>query len=136
MRTLNVKRAVILLVVVIVVAGSTHLLHSYQLQRKPASYKTQATAAWQDNPRRAAEAFQLMRAYLGLEPKDYEAREELGQWYFESGRFTNASSTLEELLRALEKRDPPDVAKMQAVRWKLINSAMAQRRCADAVYHL
>ena len=33
MRTLNVKLAVVLLVVVIVVAGSTHLLHSYQLQR-------------------------------------------------------------------------------------------------------
>ncbi|MGO9110050.1 MAG: tetratricopeptide repeat protein [Thermoguttaceae bacterium] len=138
MRTLNVKRTVILLVVVIVVAGSTQLLHSYQLRRNSALIKKQATEAWKDkdNPSRVSDAIKLMNAYLVLEPKDYEAREELGQWYAESGRFANASSTLEELLRVFEKQNPPNLPKMQEVRRKLIEAAMAQGRCGDAVYHL
>ena len=136
MRTLNVKRVVILLVVVVVIAGSTHLLHSYQLQRNSATFKTQATAAWDDHPRRVADAVRLMRVYLALAPKDYEAREQLGSWYFESGRPSNASLTLEELLRVLDKQVPPDPARVQAVRRKLIEAYMAQARCEDAVYYL
>ena len=116
MRTLNVKRAVVFLVAVIVVAGSTHLLHSYQLHRKSSSFKTQAEAAWNDNPRRYFGRRELMRAYLVLAPQDYEAREELGFWYAASGRFGDASTTLEELVRALEKQNPPDVPTIQRVR--------------------
>ena len=64
MRTLNVKLTVILLVGLILVAGSAHLLHSYQVQRNASSFKVQAKAAWNDDPRRAAEAVRLMRTYL------------------------------------------------------------------------
>ena len=43
---------------------------------------------------------------------------------------------LEELVRALEKQNPPDVAAIQRVRWKLIDTDMQQGRCGDALYHL
>ena len=136
MRTLNVKRTVIFLVVVIVVAGSTHLLHSYQLQRNSSSFKTQAEAAWNDNPRRDSDAFQLMRAYLVLEPQDYEAREELGFWYADSGRFAIASSNPGRIGQDAREARSAGRAEIQEVRRKLIDAAMAQGRCADAVDHL
>ena len=136
MRTLNVKLAVVFLTAVIVIAGSTHLLHVYQLHRKSSSFKTQAEAAWNDTPKRYLDAITLMRVYLLLDPKDYEAREELGFWYAATGRFSEASMALEELVRALEEQNPPDVPTIQRVRQKLIDAAMAQGRCADAVYHL
>ncbi len=136
MRTLNVKLAVILVVVIVVVSGSAHLLHSYQVQRHSTSFKTQATAAWNDNPRRVPDALRLMQAYVHLVPQDYEASEQLGFWYFESGKTTNAVLTLEELMRGLEKQNPPDAAKMREVRWELIKSYMAQGRLVDAKYYL
>ena len=88
MRTLNVKRTVILLVAVIVVAGSAHLLHSFQLQRNSSSFKTQAEAAWNDKRDHGRPA--LMWAYLLLKPQDFEAREEFGSWFLASGRFGKA----------------------------------------------
>jgi len=136
MRTLNVKRTVVVLVVLIVLAGSAHLLHSYQLQRNSSSFKTQAKAAWNGKPRRNLDALKLMNAYLVLEPHDFEAREELGSWYFDSGRLRDASAILEELVRELEEQAPPDLATIQRVRHKLIDAAVAQGRCSDAVTHL
>ena len=136
MRTLNVKRVVILLVVVVVIAGSAHLLHSYQLVRNSLSFKNQAETAWNDNPRRVADAVRLMSIYRALAPKDYDAGEQLGFWYFESGRPGNAIKTLEEVLRELEKQVPPDEEKVLAVRRKLIEAYMAQGRCKDAVEYL
>ncbi|MGA2255636.1 MAG: tetratricopeptide repeat protein, partial [Thermoguttaceae bacterium] len=139
MRTLNVKRIVVLLVVVIVVAGSAHLLHSYQVQRSASTLKNQAQVAWNENPRRNLDAVQLMRAYLVLQPHDYEAREDFGIWLAESRQFPAASVTLEELLRSLEKQNPPDAATIQKVRRELIWSvymAPGQARCSDAVTHL
>ena len=64
MRTLNVRRTVVFLIVAIVVAGSAHLLHSYQLQRNSTYFKIQAEAAWNDNPRRILDALGLMRVYI------------------------------------------------------------------------
>ena len=86
MQTLNVKRTLIFLAVVIIVAGSAHLLHSYQLKRHSSTFKTQALAAWNDNPRRDVDALKLMWAYVLLKPQDYEAREELGFTPGETGR--------------------------------------------------
>ncbi len=136
MWTLNVKRTVIFLVVVIVIVGSAHLLHSYQVWRNSSTFKAQAEAAWNDTPRRPSDSVQMMKVYLLLEPRDYEAREELGFWYLSAGAFSSASATLEELVRTLEKQDPPDVPVIQRVRRKAIDAAMAQGRCQDAVYHL
>ena len=50
MRTLNVKAAVILAIVVVVVAGSTHLLHSFQVVRHSSTLKDNAVAAWDATP--------------------------------------------------------------------------------------
>ena len=62
MRTLNLKRAAILLVAVIAVAGMQHLLHSFQVHANSAVFKNQAKAAWTDH--RITEALQMMRDYL------------------------------------------------------------------------
>lgn len=137
MPTLNVKLMVVCLCVVIVIAGSAHFLHSYQLQRHSTLFKTQAEAAWRDIPQRdAADAITLMNAYLRLQPNDFEAREELGFWLIVSGRFSRASAILEELARALEKQTSPDLPVIQRVRRKLIDAYLPQGRCADAAYHL
>ena len=136
MQKLNIRRAVVLLVAVIVVAGSTHLLHSFQLQRNSLSFKNQARAAWNAEPKRVLEAITLMRVYLGLEPADFEAREELGSWYAGSGHFSTASILWEELVRTLDRQDPKDVVTIQRVRRKVIEAAVAQGRCTDAVVHL
>ena len=138
MRTLNVRRTIVLLIVVIVVAGSTHLLHSVQVQRNSSSYKIQAEAAWNDKPRRLLDAIVLMRVYLILEPKDYKAREELGFWYIGCGQFPAATGILEELLRVLEKQTPPDVPWIQRVRRKAIDAALGQPPdgISSAVFHL
>ena len=111
-------------------------MHSYQVWRHSTTFKAQAEAAWNANPRRLVDAIQMMRAYLRLEPRDYEAREELGFWYLSSGAFSAASTTLEELMRTLEKQNPPDVPAIQRVRRKLVDTALAQGRCADAAFHL
>ncbi len=135
MRTLNLKRAAILLVAVIAVAGSAHLLHSFQLQRNSAVFKNQAKAAWDDH--RITEALQMMRDYLRVEPSDLEAREELGVWYAESGRFGAASTTLDELLRTLEKEKRPDLPTIQRLRWKLVDLDMNHlSRPGDALDYL
>ena len=136
MRTLNVRRTVVLLVVAIVLAGSTHLLHSYQLQRKSPWFKNQAQAAWDDEPRRVVDAIRLMRAYLVLEPHDYEACEKLTDWYANLGRSATAYKNLEELVRTLETQKSPDEPTIQRVRQKLIEAAMNCGHYADAVAHL
>ncbi len=136
MQKLNIRRAIILLVMVIVLAGSAHWLHSYQIHRNAAAYKNLAEAAWNDNPQRISDAVALMKSYLTLKPHDYEAREELGFWYADCGQFPSASATLEELVKVLEKQKPPDLPRIQKVRRKLIDSALAQGRCGDAVSYL
>ena len=113
MRTLNVKAAVILLIVAIFVVVSTALLHNYQLLRRSSTLKDLAIAAWNETPRRDVDAIQGMRAYLVLRPNDYDAIQKLGGWLIEAKRFGLAANTLEELMRGLEKQDPPD-AKMIA----------------------
>ena len=136
MRTLNFRLTAVLFVVVTVIVGSTHWLHSYQLQRKSSSFKIQAEAAWNATPMRYSDAVALMASYLRLRPDDCEAREELGAWYLALHKLDTASKMLEELVRALEKQNPPDVAAIQRVRWKLIDTDMQQGRCGDALYHL
>ncbi len=136
MRTLNFRLTAVLFVVVTVIVGSTHWLHSYQLQRESSSFKIQAEAAWNATPMRYSDAVALMASYLRLRPDDCEAREELGAWYLALHKLDTASKMLEELVRALEKQNPPDVAAIQRVRWKLIDTDMQQGRCGDALYHL
>ena len=108
MRFLNLKAAIIFLVVVIVLAGGTALLHTYQIGRHSSTFHETAVAAWNDKPRRDADAFQSMKDYLALKPTDFKARQELGGWLAESGRFKACADVLEELARALDKQDPPD----------------------------
>jgi tetratricopeptide (TPR) repeat protein len=119
MRTLNVKAAVILLIVVIAVVGSTHLLHSYQVLRHSSTLYDMAVAAWKETPRRDVDAIQCMRSYLVLKPQDYKAVKELSGWLVETRRYSAAAMTLEELLRGLEKQDPPDMKMLKEVRRQL-----------------
>jgi len=136
MLKINLKRTIIFLAVVVVVVGSAYGLHYYQIQRNASVYKNHAEAAWNDNPRRILDALLLMKSYLVFKPRDYEAREELGFWYAECGQFPTATVTLEELVRELEKQKPPELSRIQKVRWKLIDAYLAQGRCGDAVSHL
>ncbi|MEI8375716.1 MAG: tetratricopeptide repeat protein, partial [Planctomycetota bacterium] len=136
MQKLNVKRVIILLVVVLALIGSGYGLHGYQIQRNASAFKNLAEAAWHDDPRRISDAVALMKSYLVLKPRDYEAMEELGFWYADCGYFPSASATLEELLKVLEKQESPDLPRIQKVRRKLIEAALAQGRCGDAVPHL
>jgi tetratricopeptide (TPR) repeat protein len=121
MRSLNVNAAVILLVVVIVLAGGTALLHSYQITRHSSTFYDMAKAAWNNKPRREADAFQSMKDYLALKPTDFKARQELGDWLVESGHFKSASDVLEELIRTLEKQDTPDTKLINEVHRKLVD---------------
>ena len=120
MRFLNVKATVIFLVVLIVVVGGTHLLHSYQISRHSSTFHDMAVAAWNDKPRRDADAFKGMNEYLYLKPTDFKAWQELGGWLAESGHFKAAADKLEELVRALEKQDPPDKTMLDDVHRALI----------------
>ncbi len=136
MRTLNFKRTAVAFLVLVLVAGSTHLLHSYQVQRNASAYKIKAEDAWNAKPKRIADAVETMEDYLLLAPHDYDAREEYGGWCADCRQFGLATETLEELLRDLEKQDPLDLPRTQKVRRKLVDIALAQGRCADAVAHL
>ena len=136
MHTLNVKRTVIVLATVVIVAGSTHLLHSYQLQWHSPTFKAKAEAAWNDNPKRVKDALQSMKEYLALQPDDLEALEEMGTWNLECGRFSPASAILEETLRKLEKQTPPSAETMQRVRWKLVKAAQFRGDLTQAIYYL
>ena len=80
MRTLNFKRTAVAFLVLVLVAGSTHLLHSYQVQRNASAYKIKAEDAWNAKPKRIADAVETMEDYLLLAPHDYDAREEYGGW--------------------------------------------------------
>ena len=115
MRTLNVKAAVILLIVAIFVVVSTALLHNYQLLRASSRERSRTWPLRRGTRPRArdVDAIQGMRAYLVLRPNDYDAIQKLGGWLIEAKRFGLAANTLEELMRGLEKQDPPD-AKMIA----------------------
>src|SRR4051794_25325690 len=104
MRTLNVKAAIIAISVVIVLASSTHLLHSFQLARHSDSLRKMAVAAWEEKPRRADEAIQSMKNYLVLKPTDYKSIKELASWFAQTGHFGAAATRLEEIGRELEKR--------------------------------
>ena len=136
MWTLNVKRTVIFLVVVIVIVGSASSLAQLPGLAQLIDLQGPGGSRLERYPRRPSDSVQMMKVYLLLEPRDYEAREELGFWYLSAGAFSSASATLEELVRTLEKQDPPDVPVIQRVRRKAIDAAMAQGRCQDAVYHL
>jgi cellulose synthase operon protein C len=142
MRNLNVRLLIVIVVVAGLLVGSTHLLHSFQIQRNSSVFKIQAKAAWDDNPRRAKDALTLMGAYLGLEPGDLSARQDLGFWKIELGQFKAGSSILEEVLRSLERQTPPDKQtpdekkRIQEIRRKLVDSAMVQGRFEDALDHL
>ena len=133
MRTLNVRRTVILLVAVIAVAGSAHLLHSYQLQRNSSFYKTQAKAAWDHNPRQVPEALRLMATYLVLEPLDIEAREELGVWCADSGRFdlafNNAGGACEDRRKTDSAGRADDSARALEADRHLHGAPQAARGC-------
>ena len=136
MQTLNVKAAVISFIVLIVVTGSTHLLHSYQLKRQSATYHELALAAWNDKPRRDADALICMTEYLRQNPKDWAANTEMGFWLGETGRFSAASAKLEEVLRAVPKQGVLDPATITEIHRKLVQLAMALNRFSDAQYHL
>ena len=150
MRTLNVRRLLVVLVTVLVVAGSAHLLHSYQVQRKSLTFKTHAESLWKDVPREESgaikhdtesaracmEAVRLMSAYIALEPHDNDAIEKVGCWLLECGRPGLAAGIFEELLRTLEAKNPPDLPTIQRVRREVVEAAMKQGRCLDAVSHL
>ena len=136
MRTINLKVAAIFLGAVIVMAGGTYLLHGFQLSHHSHSFKALAHAAWNDKPRREMDAIQCMMAYLTLEPKDYAASKDLGFWMAETGRFSAAAAKLEELLRTMEKQNPPDKQAILEVRQKLVQLSMAMGRCSDAEAHL
>jgi len=133
MRTLNVRRAIVLFVVTIVIVGSTGLLHSYQLNRHAKKIKQQAEAAWNDNPRRAADAIQAIRSYLVLKPQDYEARETLGCWCFDTAQFPAAMQIMEELVRVLEHQTPRDEEEKAVIRKARLE---ARRKAADAAFRL
>ncbi len=119
MRTLNVKAAVILVIVVIIVAGSTHLLHSFQVFRHSSTLKDRAVAAWNEKPRRDEDALRYMKDYLGFQPKDFEAVQRYADWLVEVNRCGPAAMTLEELVRNLEKEEPPDAKLLSEVRRRL-----------------
>ena len=74
MRTLNIKVVVIFLVGVIVVAGSTHFLHSFQVTRHSSTFRAQAYAFWDETPRRYTDAIQCMKWYLQLAPERPESQ--------------------------------------------------------------
>ncbi len=139
MRTLNVKATVIFLIVLTVVVGSTHLLHSYQVSRHSTLFRTMAREAWNATPRRADDAIQCMTNYLSIEPNDFEAVKDLGFWQAETGRFNAAANRLEELLRMLEKNGGPDKHKemMGDIHRELVQIYMkGLKKWADAEGHL
>jgi cellulose synthase operon protein C len=145
MRTLNVRRLVVLLVVIGVLAGSTHLLHSFQIQRKSSTFKIQARDAWEksktaedDNSRREYQerALTMMRNYLVFEPDDLEARQDRGMWLVETGSFRPAAPILEEVVRSLERQTPQDLPRLQTVRRSLAEAYNRTGRWIDALDHL
>lgn len=126
MRTVNVRRLIGLILVAVVMAGGTHLLHGYQVRRNVGMFLREARRA-QAN-RRPNDAVANYFWYLRLVPGDTEVATELGMLLADLGRNTPAFMTLEDVLR----RAPQQAG----VRRRLVKVALALNRPSDARSHL
>eukprot|EP00456_Euglypha_rotunda_P023873 TRINITY_DN196_c2_g1_i1.p1 TRINITY_DN196_c2_g1~~TRINITY_DN196_c2_g1_i1.p1 ORF type:complete len:1431 (+),score=358.04 TRINITY_DN196_c2_g1_i1:9213-13505(+) len=103
MRTLNLRWVAGLLVAFVVLGGTTHLLHGYQMSRIATAFLRQARRAEAEN--RPAEALRDLRNYVKLAPDDNEGLALYGKQLAEVGRTDSAYMTLEKVLRNEPERE-------------------------------
>lgn len=132
MRTLNVRLAIMLLIVGVVLGGGVHLLHYTQVRRQATSLLAAADRAREETKYRVA--IDYLNSYLALVPQDIETRQKLGFWLAETGQFGAAYGVLEEVLRA--KEEAQEEQYRSETRRKLVDIALAIRRWPDAEVHL
>src|SRR5262249_38736126 len=127
-RSINWKFLGILLAAMAVVGAGAHFLHGYQVRRNAGAFLELAHKEKQDNPQKAID---YLFRYLHFEPKDTDARAELGILLQEQGTKLRSGKTLagayfayHQVLREDEARDD--------IREKLVEVAMAIRRREDA----
>jgi len=150
MRTLNIRLAVILLVIVTVFGVGVYFLHGYQMQRNAGFFYEEseraqqraAEAAKQKNllsrQENVREAIRCLFWYIRLEPNDLDAREKFGMLLAENAMegnivrdrqlFLQAFSVLEGVVGLEPTR--------RAARRQLVKMAMAVHRYQDAKDHL
>jgi tetratricopeptide (TPR) repeat protein len=161
MPTLNVRLAAIIIIGVVVVGGSVHLLHGFQVGRQAQSLKLASEAAEKereaalekaekatspeektafrnDSGKDLAEAIRLLRDYVKLVRRDHGAELHLGLLLAEAGQLRAAYDALEEGLRNWDESAPPlSPEKVREARWKLVKEvALKIGQFSDAEEHL
>src|SRR5262245_35671650 len=127
-RSINWKFLGILLAAMAVVGAGAHFLHGYQVRRNAGAFLELAHKEKQDNPQKAID---YLFRYLHFEPKDTDARAELGILLQEQGTKLRSFKTLagayfayDQVLREDEARDD--------IRERLVEVAISIARREDA----
>src|SRR5262245_61639319 len=131
MKYFNMKRVLGLLVVAAALGVAAHLLHSFQVRRKPGVLLQLANQA--RNGGRLTEAIGYLRRYLVFMPDDTEALASMSLMLDEASRTSpkmreQAFFTLESVLRKTPDNDD--------LRGRLVRVAMDLMRFDDARQHL
>ena len=126
MRTLNLRVLALLFVAGLAVAGATHVVHGFQVQRNANTLLREARRAQEAD--RSWDAVDYLRRYLALVPADTDAMAELGLLLADLNARGQALQSLEQVLR----REPDRME----VRRRLVELAIEIRRYADARNHL
>ncbi|MCL4193367.1 MAG: tetratricopeptide repeat protein, partial [Thermoguttaceae bacterium] len=126
MRAINLRLLLIAVVVLLVVGGGVHLLHSFQVQRNADFFLDQAEKA--AKAAKLGEQAQNLQWYLKLVPDDVDATSQLGLVLADLGAYRPAYDTLEKALRL----DPANTV----ARRKQVLVAIGLGRYSDARDHL
>jgi predicted Zn-dependent protease len=128
-RQLNLKAALILLLVLLALGVGGHFLHGYQVQRNAASLLAQSER--EQEAGNLVNARNYLEVYLGFRPKDMKALERYGLLVSESPLMVdqqNAFFTLEKVIQNNPDRDD--------LRLKVVPIALQIGRPSDAIAHL
>ncbi|MBN1912299.1 MAG: tetratricopeptide repeat protein [Pirellulales bacterium] len=101
MRAINVRFLTILVVCGVVLAVGVYFLHDFQVRRQAKAELQAAQDAKEAGPERYEDAFRFYSRYLRINPKDTDAREELGLLCIapEVGQYEDGCVLLEEVVR-------------------------------------
>lgn len=127
---MNLRLLFGLLLAVVLLAGLTHLLHSYQIDRNSLSLRNKAYEAHEND--QPDDAIRHLTRYLSFRPHDVEALAMLGQWSDETARSPQtrlqAFFWIDQALRADQQHDD--------LRRRAIRLAVKLGRYQDALAHL
>jgi cellulose synthase operon protein C len=132
MRTLNVRLAVICVVVIVLLSGGIVSLHAFQVLRRAEALNDASKRAEAD--KNLDEAIRHLQSYVFLRPNDREAQYRLGMLLADRRSYGSAFDRLEEVMRNADGSLSAD--DLRKARRKLVDVALKLGRAPDAEVHL